>query len=257
LLSKLITERPAQQHIVSCHEHNWRERIPQLLDRLSHGQSVAVVSDAGTPCISDPGVELVSAAVQSGVDVVPVPGACAVMAALVCSALPVSSFTFVGFLPRSGTQRKTAVDKVSKTTETVVLYEAPHRLLSTLEALRGIEGSGRSLCLAREVTKKWEQFLRFDTVAQACDWYMREDVEPRGEFTIVLGPSPAPKVNKGDLCSYSGTAVDFVALTESLVREGIPVSTIARSVAAATSVPKKLIYSAANAFKTELEASKH
>lgn len=203
--------------------------------------------------MSDPGAQLVKAAVEAGLAVVPVPGACAALAALVASALPLSEFTFVGFLPRSGTDRRKAVERVAKVESTVVLYEAPHRLLGTLGALREVEGLGREICLAREVTKKWEEFLRFSTVAEAREWFETEDVEPRGEFTIVLGPLQKSETTRDDLSAYSNAKVDLAKLTSALVKQGVPVSTVARSVAAAADVPKKLVYTYASECKKSLQ----
>lgn len=252
LFSSAVGGRPPGQRFLSCHEHNVRSRIPELLRLLSAGESVALVSDAGTPCVSDPGAQLVKAAVDAGVSIVPVPGACAALAALVVSAMPLGEFTFVGFLPRSGTERKRAVDRVGRVDGTVVLYEAPHRLVGTLRVLREGEGGARAVCLAREVTKKWEEFLRFGSVGEACEWFEKGEVEPRGEFTIVLGPLQKLQIARDDIKAYSNAEADLAALTEALVRAGVPVSTVARSIAAAVDVPKKLVYSFASEFKNSL-----
>lgn len=253
LLSSVVGGRPPGQRLLSCHEHNVRSRIPELLRRLSAGESVALVSDAGTPCVSDPGAELVKAAVGAGVSVVPIPGACAALAALVVSAMPLGEFTFVGFLPRSGAERKQAVDRVGRIDRTVVMYEAPHRLVGTLCALREGQCGVRAVCLAREVTKKWEEFLRFGSVEEACEWFEKGEVAPRGEFTVVLGPLQRPQIARDDINAYSNTEADLAALTEALVKEGVPVSTVARSIAAAADVPKKLVYSFASECKKSLQ----
>lgn len=209
------------------------------------------MSDAGTPCFSDPGAQLVEAAVEAGVPVIPVPGACAALAALVASALSLKEVSFVGFLPRSGAERRKAIERVAALQSTVVLYEAPHRLLGTLRALCEPSFQGRGICLAREVTKKWEEFMRFSSAEEACAWFERNDVEPRGEFTIVLGPSLRPTTKPEDFSAYSNAEVDLPALVKALVDEGVPVSTVARSVASTAHVPKKLVY----AFASDCKAS--
>lgn len=251
LLKRVLPSRPAAR-LVSCHEHNWRTRAPALVARLAAGDSVAVVSDAGTPCVSDPGAELVAAAVGAGVPVVPVPGACAAVAALVAAALPAGMWTFVGFLPRGGSVRRRALERVAGLQETVVLYEAPHRLRETLADLASVEGSGRAVCLAREVTKKWEQFLRFSSIAEAVQWHAMDGVEPRGEYTLIMGPVAVLEIDRDDLNAIAGGTIDVVALTECLVQEGIPVSSVARSVAAAAKVPKKLVYTVASRAKERM-----
>lgn len=230
-----------------------RSRIPDLLTRLSAGDSVALVSDAGTPCVSDPGAQLVKAAVEAGMPVVPVPGACAALAALVASALPLGEFTFLGFLPRAGVERRKAMEKIAALEGTVVVYEAPHRLLATLDALRGPAFVGRHVCLAREVTKKWEQFMRFSSPAEAYEWFEGNDVEPRGEFTIVLGPLQRPEASRDDLNAYSKAEVDIAALAKALVEEGVPASAVARGIASAADVPKKLVYAFASSCKNSMQ----
>ncbi|CAN8076093.1 unnamed protein product [Agarophyton chilense] len=245
-------ERPSHQLVLSCHEHNWRSRIPTLLSHLECGRDVALVSDAGTPCVSDPGAQVVEAVVAAGLKVVPLPGPCAAVSAIVASALPSPTFTFVGFLPRVGEARRKAIEHIGKIKSTVVLYEAPHRLLSTLRALQEIEGEGRPCCLAREMTKKYEQFLRFDTVSNAFKFYDSHAEKPRGEFTIVLAPSPIQPLVEHDLTTYPTAPVELTALVESLLKEGIPVSAAARAVSSACDVPKKLVYAYATNVKEKL-----
>lgn len=134
-----------------------------------------------------------------------------------------------------------------------MLYESPHRLLATLQALTEGPNGKRKICLAREVTKRYEEFLRFGTVDEANEWFQTVNIEPRGEFTLVLGPLPVVKVNRDDLRSYSGANIDVVALTEAMIRDGVPVSSVARYVTAAADIPKKLVYKYASQFKQALE----
>lgn len=242
-------QTPERQSLISCHEHNWASRIPTILSRLQSGRSVALVSDAGTPCVSDPGLELVQAAVQAGITVVPVPGACAALAALVASGLPISAFEFLGFVPRSGKARRATLDNVLGAKSTVLLYEAPHRIASTLRDLADLETDDRRVCLAREVTKKWEQFLRFDSLNEAANFYESGTAQPRGEYTMVIAPAIAQPVERHDLNAYSSAEVNVVALVEALAHDGVPVRNIARCVAGASRVPKKLIYAYATSVK--------
>ena len=168
--------------IVSLFEHNERARIPQLLERLAAGQSVAVVTDAGSPAIADPGFPLVRAAVQAGVRVVPVPGPSAVIAALQVSGLPTDAFTFAGYLPPRMAARRRRLGELAERRETLVAFETPHRIDQTLDDLDAVWGD-RTICLCRELTKRFEDVVR-GTAAE-----VRAQLSPerrRGEFVLVL-----------------------------------------------------------------------
>lgn len=251
LLNLLSIKRSSEQTVFSCHAHNYRTRIPTILSMLSTGRSVALVSDAGTPCVSDPGAEIVAAAIASGVSVTPIPGPCAAVTALPASGLPSSTFMFLGFLPRTA-QRTDVLDSIERNPETtIVLYEAPHRLVRTLSYLaERPDIEGRRTCLGRELTKKWEQFLRFDNLLLALEHF--KTVEPRGEFTVILAPAP-PRLRQPDsLQDYTDSPVNIPALVESLVRAGVPASSVARSVSSCTKAPKKLIYNFATNIKQQI-----
>lgn len=285
--------------LLSCHDHNMRARIPQVLTQLSSGFSAALVCDAGTPCVSDPGYELITAvAARTDMRVVPIPGPSALLAALVGSAMPSASFTFLGFLPRSGSDTLRIQPIVKCPPHTVVLYEAPHRLRTTLALLnRGPRVvRSRRVVIAREVTKKYEEFLRFDDADQACRYY--DNVDPKGEFTLVLGPPaslsaiPSPdafdvagvvKKTDGDDCkqgggrnnvhdggggesdenvaeiifekyadmSDGGVQFEVKKLVNSLVEHRVAVNSIAKSVASACGIPKKVVYAYANYIKQQ------
>lgn len=169
----------------SLHEHNERSRVPRVLERLRAGASVALVSDAGTPLVSDPGAALVAAAAEAGIGVVAVPGPCAAIAALGVAALPVARFAFEGFLPARAAARRAALEPLAREPRTLVFYEAPHRLRETLEDLAAAFGSERPAALARELTKKFETVYRgsLGTLAQlaAGDADMA-----RGEIVLVV-----------------------------------------------------------------------
>jgi 16S rRNA (cytidine1402-2'-O)-methyltransferase len=181
LLRELGLERP----LVSLHEHNERARAVELLARLRAGENVALVSDAGTPLVSDPGYPLVRAAVEAGVTVVPVPGACAALAALAASGIPVERFCFEGFLPARAASRRQRLAELATEPRTLVLYEAPHRLAASLADLAAALGAERRACIARELTKLHETFYRGalgELAARA-----QSDAElRRGEIVIVV-----------------------------------------------------------------------
>ena len=170
--------------MTSYHEHNEARMTPLLVARLLAGESLALVSDAGTPLISDPGARLVAAAVASNVPVSPVPGASALLAALVASALDAGRFTFYGFLSRTGSERRRVLGEISTLAHTAVVYESPNRLAETLGELEALGGGGRSAVVARELTKQFEN-LRRGTVTELRAYYQNDP--PRGEIVLVLG----------------------------------------------------------------------
>jgi 16S rRNA (cytidine1402-2'-O)-methyltransferase len=180
---------------LSFHQHNTKGRIPQLLELLEQGQSVAVISDAGLPGISDPGEDLVSAARDAGREVICVPGPCAATTALVSSGLPSGRFCFEGFLPAKGKDRRDRLALIASEPRTSVLYEGPHRLLQLLEELAQHCGPERPLQVARELTKRHEQQVG-PTVATALEHFSVH--KPQGEFTLVLGGAPAPYIEEHD-----------------------------------------------------------
>ena len=168
----------------SFHQHNTHSRIPQLLEELSQGRSVAVISDAGLPGISDPGEELVAAARAADHAVICIPGPCAATTALVSSGLPSGRFCFEGFLPAKGRDRRQRLEILAKEPRTSVLYEAPHRLLKLLEELQEHCGAARPLQVTRELTKRHEEQVG-PTVGDALMHFSHQ--APQGEFTLVLG----------------------------------------------------------------------
>jgi 16S rRNA (cytidine1402-2'-O)-methyltransferase len=181
---KLLSHFDIQKRLISYHEHNEITRAAEIVIELEQGAKVALVSDAGTPAISDPGHRLVSLCLRHGIEVVPVPGASAFVAALAASGMPVDEFVFAGFLPSRQTERRKALRVLAVETRTLALYEAPHRLLDTLEDALEILGS-RPAVIARELTKMYEEFLRGhleDLVAAV------RKKPPRGEITLLIGP---------------------------------------------------------------------
>ncbi|KZR87022.1 Ribosomal RNA small subunit methyltransferase I [Synechococcus sp. MIT S9509] len=184
---QLLTALGSKARRCSFHQHNTYGRIPQLLNELSSGHSVAVISDAGLPGISDPGEELVAAARQAGHAVICIPGPCAATTALVSSGLPSGRFCFEGFLPAKGRERRESLAAVVAEERTTVLYEAPHRLVKLLEELQELCGDQRALQVTRELTKRHEQQVG-PTVIAALEHF--KEHPPQGEFTLVLGGAP-------------------------------------------------------------------
>ncbi|MBW4693536.1 MAG: 16S rRNA (cytidine(1402)-2'-O)-methyltransferase [Lyngbya sp. HA4199-MV5] len=215
---------------ISYHDHNRHSRTAELVERLQQGKSVALVTDAGMPGISDPGYELVKACAEAEILVVPVPGASAAIAALVSSGLPCDRFVFEGFLPAKAPARRAFLEGLQTESRTLVFYEAPHRLRQTLQDLL-ILGADRQIALARELTKRYEEIWR-GTVAAAIDYYSTH--EPQGEFTIVV----------------AGAAVTQPVLSEAalkaelqtLFRQGLSRSEASRQLAQQTALPRRQIY---------------
>lgn len=180
----------------SYHEHNEAKETPRLVARLQRGDSIALISDAGTPLISDPGSRLVDAAVAAGLPVVPIPGPSAVMAALVGSGMSLERFTFFGFLPRKGKERTETIGDVVASRATSVLFEAANRVSATLEALVDAGAGERAAVVARELTKQFEEFKR-GTIAELSDVYREAD--PKGEVVLVIAGAEKPVVSEDEL----------------------------------------------------------
>ncbi len=183
---KLLAHHGIPAQLTSLHEHNEQARAPELVARLQAGQTIALVSDAGTPALSDPGERLVRAAVDAGIPVVPVPGPSAFVAALVASGLPTAPVTFLGFLPARRGERLRALEAVRALPHTLVLYEAPHRIVAALRDMLQALGD-RRVAVAREVTKVHEEVFR-GRLREALQRFSARP--PRGEFTLVIEGAP-------------------------------------------------------------------
>lgn len=182
LLDRYGIETPSASH----HEHNEARTTPRLVERLLDGEDIALITDAGTPLLSDPGQRLVQAAIGAGVAVVPVPGASAMLAALVASGLPADRFTFFGFLPRKGKERRQTLDEIASSRITAILYEAPGRVAESLRELAA-RARARPAVVARELTKQFEEFRR-GTLESLSAYYT--DTPARGEVVILVGGAP-------------------------------------------------------------------
>jgi 16S rRNA (cytidine1402-2'-O)-methyltransferase len=222
---RLLAAYGIKTKLTSYHEHNTKTKLPYLLHRLQE-QDVALVSEAGMPGISDPGYELVVAAIEKDIPVVPIPGASVLVTALAVSGLPSNQFVYLGFLTRRKGQRKRLLKQIDKEGRTILAFEAPHRLLSTLEDILAVLGD-RRLALCRELTKIHEEVFR-GTVSQAIAHF----AEPRGEFTLVIE-------GKGQ---KQRPAEDFEDELRLLYQKGLSAKEAISQVAKATGASKKELY---------------
>ncbi|MCG8565771.1 MAG: 16S rRNA (cytidine(1402)-2'-O)-methyltransferase [Desulfobacterales bacterium] len=217
---------------ISCHEHNESKRTPQLIQRLTQGESIALITDAGTPCISDPGFHLVREASAQGITVVPVPGCSAAVAGLSVSGLPTDRFAFFGFPPRKAAQQRKALEELKSDRATQIFYESPRRILALLTTLAEVFGD-RQACLAREITKRHEEYIRGPLSQIIAALEERDTV--KGECALfVEGAGEAKAPSSEEL--------------ETLVQERLnadpdaPTSSLSKELAAEFKVPKKKIY---------------
>ena len=186
----LLNHFGIKKPLISYHEHNRFTRAEELVGRLLQGENIAVVTDAGTPAISDPGEVLAARCLEEGIRVTSLPGACALITALTMSGMPARRFCFEGFLPSDKKERRRILEVLKTEERTIILYEAPHRLRATLRELADTLGD-RKVTLCRELTKRYEEALPM-TLESACSYYGDQGNEPRGEYVLVLaGADPA------------------------------------------------------------------
>lgn len=190
--SKLLQHFAISTPLKPCHDHNEREQQGYLINLLLSGKNIALVSDAGTPLISDPGFHLVKEAQLKHIKVVPVPGACAVITALSAAGLPSDRFSFEGFLPAKSVARKNTLESLKQEQRTLIFYEAPHRLLDSLQDLSAIFGSDRVAVLARELTKTFET-IKQCSLAELVNWVASDANQQRGECVLLISPWKAPE----------------------------------------------------------------
>lgn len=217
--------------LYSAHEHNEAARIAQILSWLGEGEDLAIVSDAGTPLLSDPGARIVQAVIGAGHDVVPIPGASALLAALVAAGIEPEPFTFLGFLARSGRERKERLAAVGALRHTAVLYEAPGRLARLLEELAEVCGDARRVAVARELTKMHETFVR-GTLAEVLAYY--RDRQVRGEVVVVVAGAPEPAADQNDQAATE--------LARELLKAGASPRDAARQIARSLNLPRNRAY---------------
>ncbi|MEY3037463.1 MAG: rRNA ((1402)-2-O)-methyltransferase [Pseudomonadota bacterium] len=182
---KLLQHFNIKANLISVHDHNERQRASLIIDRLAAGESVALVSDAGTPIISDPGFVLVRAVKEAGFEVSPVPGCCAFVAALSASGMPSDRFSFIGFLPAKSGARVKALEALADRQETLIFYESTHRIVESLKDMAQALGDQRRVCVARELTKTFET-IHTDTLGAVIEWMLADANQQRGEFVVIV-----------------------------------------------------------------------
>ncbi len=227
---KLLDHYGIQKPTVSYHEHNEAERTAELAARLEAGETIALVSDAGMPLVSDPGYRLVKAAIEAGIEVHPIPGASAALTALAAAGLPTDAFHFAGFLPPKPGQRVKALEALAEETATLIFYEAPHRILESLEAIGQVMGP-RPVVVARELTKLHEEFLRGTAEEIRAALAGRDAV--KGEFTILIGKADRLLVESDEPVEEA---------VESLIRSGTPRMDAIKQVARRRGLSKREVY---------------
>ena len=221
--------------LVSYYEHNKEGSGPKIVARILSGQRCALVSDAGSPAISDPGEDLVRLCAEAGIPVTAIPGPCAAITALSISGLPTGRFCFEGFLSTNKKSRQAHLDGLRGETRTMIFYEAPHKLTATLADLAAVFGAERRISLCRELTKLHEEVLRM-TLGEAMDYYAEN--APRGEFVLIVeGAAPkAPEVV---------SEADALEAVRALIGQGLSRKDAVRRVSEQTGIPKNELYNAA------------
>lgn len=237
---QLLSGYGLSSELVSAHKHNEREAAGYLIERLKRGERIALVSDAGTPAVSDPGARIVDAVREAGLNVVPVPGSSAAITALSASGLLDDHFLFYGFLPSKNTQRKDVLKTLTDTRATLIFYEAPHRIEETLNALADIFEPERRVVIARELTKLFEEIHRC-TMADVMDWFKSDPNHKKGEFVLLVeGAQPV----SDDINTESQRVL-------SILMQELPVSTAASLAAKITGNKKNRLYELALQLKQE------
>ncbi len=177
---KLLNHLEIKKPLISYYKQNEKTKSDILIDKVLNGENVAIVSDAGTPGISDPGAIIVKEAIKNGIEIVPIPGACAAINALIASGIDTKEFTFIGFLPVNNKEKKEKLNEIKKIKQTLILYEAPHKLINTLENIKDILGD-REIVLAKEITKIHEKYIR-GKISEV----LKQQQNPKGEFAIII-----------------------------------------------------------------------
>ncbi len=194
---QLLNHFEISKPLISNHRHNEEEKSSVLIEKLKSGKNIALVSDAGTPGICDPGEEVIKKCIEEGITVVPIPGACAMINSLICSGIDTNEFTFLGFLPLNKKLRKTKLDEIEKSNKTIIIYEAPHKLEKTLNDLKEILDADRKIVLAREITKIHEEFIRGN-----IDYLLSKIPEIKGEIVLIIDKAK-PQEGESELNSLS------------------------------------------------------
>jgi len=230
--SRLLAHFDIKTPTVAYHDHSDEHRTEQLISRLCKGENIALISDAGTPLVSDPGYRLVRKAREQGIQIVPIPGACAMVAALSAAGLPSDRFAFEGFLPAKQVARITQLESLSGDTRTLIFYEAPHRILETLQDMLAVFGAEREVVIAREITKTFET-IKGDKLENMVQWVAADTNQQRGE--IVLMVHGASKSESAEI------SVEHERIMRLLLEE-LPVKQAATLGAKITGLKKNFLY---------------
>ena len=239
--SHLLSHFAIQKKLIAVHEHNEQKSAQILLERLRAGESIALVTDAGTPGISDPGAIVVDVLREAGVKVVPVPGASAVIAALSASGITANGYVFYGFLPASGSQRRKTLEALKGYSSTLVFYEAPHRIIECVEDLAKVLGGERRITIARELTKTFETFHRC-ALQDAKGWLESDPNQQRGEFVLLV--EAAAVVEEADIS-------EDAERTLRLLLADLPLKQAVKLATEITGVKKNILYEFALKLKDE------
>ena len=238
----LLKHLGSSARLLAAHEHNEQAAADQVIARLSAGESVALVSDAGTPGISDPGARLVARVRAAGFRIVPLPGPCAAVTALSAAGLTEAQFLFYGFLSAKAKQRDDALRELAALPSALVFYEAPHRIVETVVALARVFGGERTLVIARELTKLFET-IHSCPLGEAENWLHGDPNRQRGEFVLIVSGAPSRR--------SEGLDGEVERVLRVLLAEGLPVKQVARLAQAITGASKNALYERALALKTE------
>ncbi|MCB2147682.1 MAG: 16S rRNA (cytidine(1402)-2'-O)-methyltransferase [Deltaproteobacteria bacterium] len=242
--ARLLSHYRIRTPLISCHEHNERQRTPELIDKIRSGGSVALVSDAGTPSVSDPGYRMVRAAVESGLPVFPIPGVSAAVTGLCASGLPTDAFVFQGFTPKKKGKRMELLASLAAEPRTLIFYESPRRVSVFLDEIRAVMGDRRAV-LAREMTKLHEEFIR-GTLSEILI-VLADRPEVKGECTLMVdGAAASDSVSTDDLAD---------ALRDALAQPGAHLSGLSKAFAHHYQLPRKTVYEMALAIQKETDAS--
>ena len=233
---KLLSHFNIRKTLISYHQHNEQGRSQNIIDQIKEGKNIAIISDAGSPGISDPGSVIVLKCIQQGIEFVVLPGATAITTALVYSGLDTTKFIFRGFLPRENKDRKPIIDDLIDRSETLIFYEAPHRLLNTLEFLNENLGN-RKISMCRELTKLYEEIIRL-SLEEAVEYYKQNS--PRGEYVLVIEGKSKEAIDKDERAKW-----DSLTIEEHIKRymeDGITKKDAMKKVAKDRDMPKSEIY---------------
>lgn len=238
--ARLLSAYHITKPVTACHDHNETHKIPEIINKIKQGQSVALISDAGTPLISDPGFKLVRAAHEHDIRVIPVPGACAAITALSAAGLASDRFSFEGFLAAKAHARQQRLEKLKLETQTLIFYEAPHRIVDCLTDMLAIFGSERQITMAREITKTFET-IKKSTLGELLPWVESDPNQQKGEIVLVVAGAP----EQGEQ--------DDAKIDQLLTRllQDLPVKTASQLAADLTGLKKNELYQRALALKNQ------